>query len=137
MQLLQASAVKTFETTFLPICLCLPTFQEVANLQLMYRASVKHRDRSIHIDRDRSIHIDRESMLICLYLCLLDEFKLDFVYYRFNISWIRKTVLKTKYFCPFLKCPSLASTQSVQFIEGFFDHAISMCILKSLWCEAI
>ena len=56
-------------------------------------AKKNHRDRRIYIERER------ESKVMCLYLCLLDKFKLVvFLYYRFNISWIRKTVLKTEIF---------------------------------------
>ena len=36
--------------------------------------------------------------------------------------------VKRNLFCPFLKCPSLASTQSVKFIWRFFDHSFSMCL---------
>ena len=75
-------------------------------------------------------------MLMCLYLCLLDKFKLFFVYYRFNISSIRKTVsVYINIFCLFLKCTSLALTQIVQFIWWFFDHVLSMCTLRSLWLK--
>ena len=49
-----------------------------------------HSEQKIH--RDRSIHIERACSWVCT-LCLLDKFKLVFLYYRFNISRIRKTVL--------------------------------------------
>ena len=43
-------------------------------------------------------HTHGESMLMCVYLCLLDKFKLVLVHYRFIISWIRKTVLLAEIF---------------------------------------
>ena len=47
--------------------------------------------------RDCRIHIERESMRIRMYtLHTLDKFKQVFIYYTFNINWIRKTVLKTE-----------------------------------------
>ena len=48
-------------------------------------AKKNHRDRRIYIERERER--ERESKVMCLYLCLLDKFKLVvFLYYRFNIS---------------------------------------------------
>ena len=39
----------------------------------------------------------------------LDKIKPAFIYFRFKISWIRKTVFENRnIFCLFLKCPSLA-----------------------------
>ena len=60
-------------------------------------------------------------MLKCMNLHALDKIKLVFIYCRFDISWIRKTVLQTEtIFGSCLKYPNLTLTQSVQFIQGYF-----------------
>ena len=61
-----------------------------------YNWGNSHRDRSIHIERACSTGP-------------VDKIKPVFIYCRFNISWIRKTIFENKnMFCMFLKCPSLA-----------------------------
>ena len=78
-----------------------------------------HRDRSKYSHRERERERERVCSSAYSYLPALDG--------------LTSGVFKIKtYFCLVLKCPSLASTLRVQFIKRFFDHAISMCILRSL-----
>ena len=59
-----------------------------------------------------------------------------FIYSRFNISWIRKTVFENRnIFCLSLKCPSLALTQRVKFIWAILNNALSMRKLRTLWMQ--
>ena len=75
-------------------------------------------------------------MLMCMYLCALDEFNSVFVYYRFNISCIRKNFffVNINLFLSFSKMSQLSINPKCWiYLEIFLSLSLSMCVYFDLY----
>ena len=81
-------------------------FMEAFGLGIFIRSYIHH---LFVLNCNLFMKLALESMLKCMHIHALDKFKPVFIYCRFNISWIRKTVsVHINIFCLFLKWTSLA-----------------------------
>ena len=91
--------------------------QRTTMIQLTQLTWIFHRDRSIHIERACS-------------MAAVDKIKLIFIYWRFNISWIKKSFFENKnIFYQFWKCPS--KPKLFKLSGNFLNLALSMCIQRT------